>query len=436
MARVDVPWWPAAAGARTLRVEASHADGEVETFDNAIDVAVDVAAGQIPVLVFDARPSWGGTFVRRALEDDARFAVEYRARIAPAVTGGTQGGRLDADVLDRIHVLIIGGPDALTGAERSLIDRFVRVRGGTAIVLPDRLPMKAEAALIPGEWTEQLSAEPRPVGPLRSSERLQLAGAPLGSVIAGDGARPVIVEFPVGAGAIIVSGAMDAWRHRDGGADSRPPDSPRQAGADFSPPDGSRDPGPGSAFDAFWRSLAMQAAAVSGSIRIDLEPGPLLPGTTRHFTARARSMHPRENVEASAVLQCGASKSATVDAMARAVRMWPAGSAGAWSGELIVPPTTGCALEVRIGEAIGTTALAISESASRPAATELDALTRGVARAGGAVTTMEAVGGALPVSRPRREQARVYPLRSPWWILPFAICLSAEWWSRRRSGLA
>jgi hypothetical protein len=27
------------------------------------------------------------------------------------------------------------------------------------------------------------------------------------------------------------------------------------------------------------------------------------------------------------------------------------------------------------------------------------------------------------------------PLRSVWWLLPFAGCLSAEWWIRRRRGL-
>jgi len=28
-----------------------------------------------------------------------------------------------------------------------------------------------------------------------------------------------------------------------------------------------------------------------------------------------------------------------------------------------------------------------------------------------------------------------HPMRSTWWILPFAFCLSAEWWIRRRQGL-
>jgi hypothetical protein len=38
------------------------------------------------------------------------------------------------------------------------------------------------------------------------------------------------------------------------------------------------------------------------------------------------------------------------------------------------------------------------------------------------------------VTSPRTTVVR-HPMRSTWWILPFAICLSAEWWLRRRGGL-
>jgi hypothetical protein len=34
----------------------------------------------------------------------------------------------------------------------------------------------------------------------------------------------------------------------------------------------------------------------------------------------------------------------------------------------------------------------------------------------------------------RRPETR-YPMRSWWWLLPFAGCLTAEWWLRRRAGL-
>jgi hypothetical protein len=35
---------------------------------------------------------------------------------------------------------------------------------------------------------------------------------------------------------------------------------------------------------------------------------------------------------------------------------------------------------------------------------------------------------------PRTRQVR-HPMRSTWCMLPFALCLSAEWWLRRRQGL-
>ncbi len=165
---VDVPWWPLASGPRALRVEAISPGTESASFDNVLTAGVDVGSERLPVLVFDARSSWGSTFVRRALEDDARFLVEHRARLAPAIAAGTANGRLDARALDASAVLVVGGPDALTASEVDLIERFVRVRGGTVVLLPERAPSGSVARLFPGEWTERLAAEPQSVGPLRA----------------------------------------------------------------------------------------------------------------------------------------------------------------------------------------------------------------------------------------------------------------------------
>ena len=49
------------------------------------------------------------------------------------------------------------------------------------------------------------------------------------------------------------------------------------------------------------------------------------------------------------------------------------------------------------------------------------------------VTELERFVGER-VTGPRTTQIR-HPMRSTWWILPFALCLSAEWWLRRRQGL-
>ncbi len=127
---IDVPWWPLATGARALRIEVLPFEGERTTVDNHIDAGVQVAAARAPVLVFDARPSWSSTFVRRAIEDDARFIVGYRARLAPSLSAGTANGRLDAAALDLAAVVVIGGPDALDlgrcGAARAIRQRAGR----------------------------------------------------------------------------------------------------------------------------------------------------------------------------------------------------------------------------------------------------------------------------------------------------------------------
>ena len=89
---VAVPWWPLAAGARTLHVAALPFEGEVSAIDNALDIGVTASAARARVLVFDVRPSWASTFVRRALEDDPRFAGRASRR-AGAVAHGGHGGR-------------------------------------------------------------------------------------------------------------------------------------------------------------------------------------------------------------------------------------------------------------------------------------------------------------------------------------------------------
>jgi hypothetical protein len=37
------------------------------------------------------------------------------------------------------------------------------------------------------------------------------------------------------------------------------------------------------------------------------------------------------------------------------------------------------------------------------------------------------------VPAPRLPRS-LHPMRSTWWIVPFAACLSGEWWLRRRQG--
>jgi hypothetical protein len=36
---------------------------------------------------------------------------------------------------------------------------------------------------------------------------------------------------------------------------------------------------------------------------------------------------------------------------------------------------------------------------------------------------------------PAATRVTVRPMRSPWWLLPFAACVSGDWYARRRRGL-
>jgi hypothetical protein len=395
---IDVAWWPLGAGPRLLRVEAVALPAETVRFDNAIDVGVNVIADRLPVLVFDARPSWSSTFLRRALEDDPRFAVEHRVRVAPSIATSTANGRLDAGVLDATAVLIAGAPDALTAGDVDLIDRFVRVRGGTVILLPERVPSGAAAALFHGPWSEQLVAEPVVAGPLRATELLRPRDARAGAVAL----TPLVIATPAGSGRVIVSGAMDAWRHRDADA---------------------------AAFDRFWTSVVAEGANVSQRVSIAFDDSVARPASRAPFTVRYRSMTPPTSFEASAISRCAG--------RAQNVRLWPSGPSGVFRGELPIDAVATCTVEVAVNNARAASGVAIAGAPSRPAHETLVSLERIARRSGGVVTDEDNLEPfrVLNGQTPRRVATRVYPMRSPWWMLPFAGLLSVEWWLRRRNGL-
>lgn len=403
---VDVPWWPIGAGARRLRVEVTPVTGESSTIDNHIDAGVDVQSTRSPVLVFDARPSWSSTFVRRALEDDARYSVGYRARLAPSLSAGTANGRLDAAALDLASAVVIGGPDALGAADIALLDRYVNVRGGTLVLLAERAPSGSWARLLPGEWTEHLTATPEPVGPLRASEILRANRLPAtATTVARSGAHSAIVVLPVGHGRIVVSGAMDAWRYRD-----------QDAGG----------------FDRFWRSLIAEGAAAGQATQLTFDRVLAANGSRIRFTIRDRRMTPVAAGEASAVLRCG-------DGPASAVRLWPDGASNSFTGEVAPRAIGACTIEARIDDRIVSGAIAVADNPSAGVGHTLAKLERSVRAMGG---TVERAGDEATLARaiesgaaPPPVDVPVHPMRSAWWLLPFAGCLSAEWWLRRRSGL-
>jgi hypothetical protein len=95
--------------------------------------------------------------------------------------------------------------------------------GGAVVLLPDSqadartaarwLPVPAAAEVLL-EQPARLSAE-APLASIHASEMLTLDPSPILRALASNGAnQPVIGVVPVGAGQLIVSGALDAWRFR------------------------------------------------------------------------------------------------------------------------------------------------------------------------------------------------------------------------------
>ncbi|MDP2319768.1 MAG: hypothetical protein Q8O42_10570 [Acidobacteriota bacterium] len=403
-AAIEVAWWPLGDGPRALRVAALPFDGEASAIDNAIDVGVTVNSNRTRVLVFEARPSWASAFVRRALEDDPRFEVEHRVGLAPSLVAGTSGTRLTVPTLDAVPVVVAGGLDGLGADEVSLFERFVRERGGTLILVPDREVSGAAARLVSGQWTEHLEASPAAVGRLRASETLRLVRAtPFDTVLGAIADRPVIVVSPAGRGRVVVSGAMDAWRHRD---------------AD------------GGAFDRFWRSLVLESASAGDALQIDLRQPIAMPGAHVPFTVRHRQMQAALSRTVTASATCGAGA-------AEPIRLWPQGAPGVFSGS--VPMERGEPCEVRVEVEDGPAAargIAVSTGATSSVSAVMRELERIAEQTGGGIgdlaTATEALAG-MPA--PGETPTPSHPMRSPWWMSPFVACLGLEWWLRRRSGL-
>ncbi len=244
--------------------------------------------------------------------------------------------------------MIAGSPDRLNAADVDLLERFVRTRGGTLIVLPDRAPGGVAARLFQRRWTEHLEATPSPTGALRASETLRRSGASPFDIVPGHvKGSPVIVLSPAGNGRIVVSGAMDAWRYRD---------------AD------------GGAFDRFWRSLVLESASAGSSLTLDFASPIAAPAAVVPFVVRYRRMDAATNTDLTATATCG-------DGVARAVRLWPDGADDVFSGTVDIEGTEPCRLRVTVeGGASVVGGIAVTSGATHSVNAVLAKLERAVSR--------------------------------------------------------
>jgi len=374
---------------------------------DARSVMVD-RAPRIRVTFFEPRPSWTTTFVRRALERDGRFDVR-------AVT------RLDAA---DAQAIVVGGLERVTEPDVAALEQFADERGGAVVALPDeRIPAASPAArLVRARADEREVLLDRPAGlamagplpKLAASEMLAFSPEDESDVLArsADAARPIVWTARRGAGRLLLSGALDAWRFR--------------ADAD-------------QAFDRFWRA-AISSVALATPPLVDVTAAPAVARPLERVRVRVRlqrSMNP-----------VGAAVEASL-ASGETVRLRPDAETGAFSGTFVAPPrdtvsrvdvaatsgTTHATGSARIVVRTGADAVGGASAAPDAAATValLSETHRGIHVSSADLSPLDRWLRDT-VSAPDVRAAR-RPMRSPWWMVPFAACLSIDWWitsSRRR----
>ncbi|HEY9227304.1 MAG TPA: hypothetical protein VIP11_11690, partial [Gemmatimonadaceae bacterium] len=221
--------------------------------------------------------------------------------------------------------------------------------------------------------------------------------------------RVMIWRSPVGAGRVVVSGALDAWRYRDRAV---------------------------SAFDRFWQTTLGDLAAAS--------PPPMTVSVSRPVMRPGESADVNVNVR-DATLSSASSTRASVEARlesdsgaAESIRLWPS-AIGAFTGTIRAPRAGSYRIVVVSDGARATTPLIVSNIVARPTPDDRDLVDAWVRARGGrsvASSKLDELPGALASAiRPMPRAETWHPMRSAWWIVPFALALSADWWMRRRRGL-
>jgi hypothetical protein len=379
---------------------------------DSADVVVGLRTEPLRVEFYDPRPSWATTFIRRALEADARFQVESLSFSSRGVAARTAG---DVPLTDSrvasFDALVVGGLERLSAADVRALDRYMVDRGGAVVLAPDaRVDTGPARELLP-ETIERLLEQPATLvsttGPasLRASELLVFRGqtvpADVVAATPGTDAAPVIISMARGAGRLLASGAMDAWRFR--AADR-------------------------ASFDRFWQSvIAGLASAAPPPLDVDVAPGILRPGEAADVVVRARG----EGV---------AAVSATIDG--QPIRLWPDAERGVFRGRIIAAKPGSWTIEAHAegtSDRTGSRMMAVTADAEHARGAVAPALSMLAASHAGIDVAPDRLADLERFVRESIHAPRVpverRPMRSTWWLVPFTAALSAEWWLRRRRGL-
>lgn len=416
-ATVGLTYLAPRAGLHRLRIIVETSGGSDRSVADAAVVVVD---RPVRVLAYEPRPSWALTFVRRSLEADAAFSIDSVSRTSKGVVavGGEAPSSLSAVDLDRYDVVLVGAVDELFDADLTVLDRFASQRGGQVVLLPDRrVPDRVRTRLALPAMEERLFERATAVtaGELKVEGSELLVGQRdprvdvIGSTASGEGEQPVLVSVDRGNGRIAVSGLLDAWRFRAG------------------------DEG---AFDRFWRGLVGDLGVQAPpKMSVRVEPAVARPGDELRVTAtwRASELVRREGrIDVPEVRASIVSSNGTLEF----VRLWPGIRPGVYEATVPAPVPGQYLVSVSGGEM----------TADAPLFVDADVVQPSPDRSAAAAFTARATGGAV-VADPARlrellekieevpKEESVHPMRSVWWIVPFAALLSGEWLLRRRRGL-
>jgi hypothetical protein len=411
-----------AAGAMPLTVRVGDAAGADSALMAEAAAATEVVHARWKLLIVDPRPSWASTFVRRALEDDRRFDVASRVSTSRTVEMESGAAPLlsDARALEDVSAIVVGAPDALSAADVSALEAFARRRGGAVVFLMDRTDagpfMRLTGAT---SWRDVHGVERRAVtGSSATMVATELAvpvGLPPAAEVlasAGSGATsmPAVWETPLGAGRLVVSGALDAWRYR----------ARNQGG-----------------FTKFWTDVMSQVAAaapppvsVLPASRL-VEPGGAL--DVRVIVRRAELSEPSEPapaIEAQLRLEWPDASTAP-----ETLRLWPTSERGVFVASIRAPRAPGV---YRFVAEIANASSAAAEFIVGTGALRSADLGLWTAAHGGDVVPESKLAeltarAQARIAAPARP-VQVRPMRSVWWLPLFVAVLGGEWWLRRRRG--
>jgi len=397
------------------------------------------------VLVYDARPSWLSTFVRRAVERDDRFVVSSRVVTSRQISRATTQAAGSLAAVERLaslpDVLIVGAPDALSAADVAALDRLMLVHGLSVLLLPDHLLANGtlsavhnglDAILGTGTWRllpALPSNVPRAVhqrsGFVSVSDSVHLLATAIAipqrlptdaepvadlSPSPGDSPAPVVWRVPHGRGTLLVSSAFDAWRFRDEGR---------------------------STFDGTWRDLVADAALRRAPRITFVAPSA---GNDAPRSRMLRIDPSGTRSDARPIVQ----RIGPTDTVL--VRLLPTHVANTWRATW--PPialphgaTAHQAVLLRgifAGDTAFVSLLPNDTVPPPPDDRPIEQLAAWAQSRGGRVLPASAIdslaGLVATAVGDRRHTAPWHPMRSGWWIVPLALAFGTEWWLRRRRG--